>query len=216
MPIPRVPEPEVMDSAEEAAAYDAMDHGAVNAAFAEDFLAFAGTPGEVLDLGCGTGWIPVEIARRCDAGVVALDASAEMLVVAGRNAGPFGGRVRLLLASASKLPFADRSVGAVVSNSLVHHLHDPLPALREVARVLRPGGVVFIRDLYRPDTPAEVDRLVDRYTAGETPLARHLFAISLPASFTVDEVRELAAAAGLDAKVAMTSDRHWTLTAGPQ
>src|SRR5690242_17704621 len=90
----RVLEPEVMDSPQEAADYDAMDHAAVNAAFACDFLAAAtaagldlvGPQAEVLDLGTGTAQIPIEIGRRHAAvRVVAVDLAENMLALGRRN-----------------------------------------------------------------------------------------------------------------------------------
>ncbi len=63
----RVLEPEVMDSEAEARDYDSMDHAAVNARFAADFLAEGPVHGVILDLGTGTAQIPVELCRRAPA-----------------------------------------------------------------------------------------------------------------------------------------------------
>ncbi|MEZ6069552.1 MAG: hypothetical protein R3C10_04605 [Pirellulales bacterium] len=63
----RVLEPEVMDTAAEALAYDRMDHTAVNMAFVDDLIAAAGEANDltnVLDLGTGTALIPIELCRR--------------------------------------------------------------------------------------------------------------------------------------------------------
>ena len=77
--IPRVLEPEVMDTAQEARDYDAMDHREVNQRFRDDFLAFygAGPLGRVLDVGTGTARIPILLCQE-DARpqVVAVDLSA--------------------------------------------------------------------------------------------------------------------------------------------
>src|SRR5260370_12510718 len=62
--VPRVLEPEVMDSAGEARDYDAMDHSEVNRVFVADFLSFWPGNGAVLDLGTGTAQIPIELCRR--------------------------------------------------------------------------------------------------------------------------------------------------------
>src|SRR2546425_991525 len=62
--LPRVLEPEVMDWAEEARDYDAMDHAAVNRAFVADFLAVWDGAGPVLDVGAGTAQIPLELCRQ--------------------------------------------------------------------------------------------------------------------------------------------------------
>src|SRR6202171_2154780 len=82
----RILEPEVMDSAEEARDYDAMDHSAANRAFVADFLLAWDGRNPVLDVGTGTAQIPVELCRRYpSAEVVAVDLSSEMLVVAREN-----------------------------------------------------------------------------------------------------------------------------------
>src|SRR5438876_5952427 len=86
--LPRVLEPEVMDSAEEARDYDAMDHSQVNRLFVADFLAFyAPRAGDtLLDVGTGTAQIPIELCRQnTDARIVAVDLAEHMLRVARDN-----------------------------------------------------------------------------------------------------------------------------------
>jgi ubiquinone/menaquinone biosynthesis C-methylase UbiE len=233
MPLERVLEPEVMDSPEEARDYDAMDHAAVNATFCEDLLSYGahGSPGSqaavgprVLDVGTGTALIPVELCRRAPwVHVVAIDLANHMLAVARENVARAGlqDRVMLELVDAKKMPFDASSFGAVVSNSIIHHIPEPGDVLAEIHRVTASGGLVFIRDLARPDSEEEVDRLVGLY-AGEPPAdagkkaafehQRELFRASLRAALTVPEVAELARSAGMNGDVVrMTSDRHWTL-----
>src|SRR4051812_24889168 len=84
--LPRVLEPEVMDSAAEARDYDAMDHATVNRAFVADLLA-AGRPGNpVLDVGAGTAQIPIELCRQLPGThVVAIDLAEHMLEVGRGN-----------------------------------------------------------------------------------------------------------------------------------
>src|SRR5438552_732827 len=101
--LPRVLEPEVMDTAEEAADYDAMDHAAVNGVFASDFLAAWDGRNPVLDVGTGTAQIPVELCRRSPLPeVVGIDLSAHMLRVGEDNVRRAGlsGRIRLQLVDA--------------------------------------------------------------------------------------------------------------------
>src|SRR5437868_13974603 len=96
--LPRVLEPEVMDSPEEARDYDAMDHAAVNRAFAADFLAAWDGQNPVLDVGTGTAQIPVELCRQSPAArVTAVDLAEHMLRVGRDNVRRAGleGRIRL-------------------------------------------------------------------------------------------------------------------------
>jgi ubiquinone/menaquinone biosynthesis C-methylase UbiE len=212
----RVLEPEAMDTPEEARDYDAMDHGAVNARFVADFLAAHGScrGGEVLDAGAGPGRIAIALCEADPAArVVALDLAAAMLERAQRNVAAAGlaGRVRCVRGDVKGLPWPDGRFEAVISNTIIHHIPDPAPALREMARLVAPGGTLFVRDLARPSTLAEVAALVREYAGGEDPPARALFEASLHAALTVPEVRAISGAIGLTATtIAMTSDRHWT------
>jgi len=210
----RVPEPEVMDSTEEASAYDAMDHAQVNLAFVDRLVALGGR-GLMLDIGTGPAHIPLLVAERvADCRILAVDLSPAMLAIAERHlvSSPHQARIELHLADARKLDFADQSFDAVFSNTILHHLGDPRPVLREAARLLRPGGALLIRDLYRPDSDAEVARLVAAHAAGAGPVARELFRASLCAAFTPDELRALADECGLaGAELVIDSDRHMSL-----
>src|SRR3954468_18124199 len=121
----RVLEVEVMDSAEEARDYDAMDHAAVNRAFVADFLAVWGGRGPVLDVGTGTAQIPIELCRQHPGvAVKAVDGAAHMLAGARdtvQGAG-FAGRIELFRCDARSLPFPQGSFAAMISNSIVHHI----------------------------------------------------------------------------------------------
>jgi ubiquinone/menaquinone biosynthesis C-methylase UbiE len=225
--IARVLEPEAMDSADEAREYDLMDHVVVNAAFVADLLAMAARVGRslsgagcVLDVGTGTARIPIALCGADAAcNVVGIDLAHEMLLVGRQNVteAQFTSRIALLRTRVGALPFRDASVPVVVSNSLIHHLPDPVAALKEVCRVTAPGGLVFMRDLFRPASRAEIDRLVSVYAAGATPSQRQLLTDSLHAALTVDEVREIVATLPLaTSSVEATSDRHWTLAATRQ
>jgi ubiquinone/menaquinone biosynthesis C-methylase UbiE len=210
----RVLEPEVMDSAEEALAYEAMDHSAVNQAFLDRLLEL-GASGRMLDIGTGPGQLPLLVVEVvATATVVAVDLASSMLELAERrvSASPHRERIELREADAKALEFADASFDTVFSNTILHHLPDPLPFLREANRVLRPGGVLLIRDLYRPDSEARLDQLVAEHAVASTPLGRELFGASLRAALTPLELRQLADAAGLaDAELVVDTDRHMSL-----
>lgn len=212
--LPRVLEPEVMDTAVEAIDYDSMDHSQVNQVFVDDFLAVWDGVGPVMDLGTGTAQIPVELCRRdsriC---VVAVDLAEEMLKIARRNVASAGlsDRIRLERVDAKHSTFSDGEFPALMSNSIVHHIPEPRRVFAEMVRLVRPGGVLFVRDLLRPDDDAEVRRLVAAYAGNANDHQKQMFEDSLRAALTLDEVRDLVAACGHDpAHVVPTSDRHWT------
>ncbi|MBM4015656.1 MAG: class I SAM-dependent methyltransferase [Planctomycetes bacterium] len=215
--LPRVLEPEVMDSAEEAHDYDAMDHAAVNAQFVTDLRA-AGLPdGPLLDLGTGTAQIPIELCRRePTARVVATDLARHMLALARENVARAGltGNIELRLGDGKRLGWPDGSFATVMSNSIVHHIPEPARVLAEALRVARRGGLLFFRDLLRPDDDAGVRWRVETYAAGANERQRALFDASLRAALTLAEVRALVRELGLCSEcVQATSDRHWTLSA---
>jgi ubiquinone/menaquinone biosynthesis C-methylase UbiE len=214
--LPRVLEPEAMDTPEEARDYDAMDHAAVNTRFVADFLAAHGhcRGGELLDIGTGPARVPIALCRADPrARVLGIDLAEPMLERARRNVAKAGlsGRIRCERADAKALPYPDGSFEAVLCNSIVHHIPEPARVLGEMARVVAPGGTLFVRDLARPDTARDMALLVEQYAGAEAPAARALFEASLHAALTRDEVRGLVRALGRhEDGVAMTSDRHWT------
>jgi ubiquinone/menaquinone biosynthesis C-methylase UbiE len=210
----RVLEPEVMDSADEARDYDAMDHSHVNRVFVADFLAHYAGDGPVLDVGAGTAQIPIELCRQQPrVTVTAVDAAAAMIALARQNVNRagFDARIAPRLIDAKSLPFADRSFAAVMSNSIVHHIPEPRLVLAEMIRVVAPAGVVFVRDLLRPASNANVAALVAQYAADCNSHQRQLFDDSLRAALSLKEARALIASLGFAAELAQqTSDRHWT------
>lgn len=217
MPLKRVLEPEVMDSPEEATDYDSMDHAAVNQKFVEDLLAVCPSPGDTLDLGTGTALIPIALCRaEPDCRVLAADAAVSILELARYNVEAAGliHRIQLSHVDAKKLPFEDGMFSTVMSNSIVHHIPEPAEVLAEAVRVTADGGLLFFRDLLRPEDQATLDQLVATYAADCNEHQRRMFAESLHAALSLDEIRELVARLGFDpATVLQTSDRHWTWSA---
>ena len=98
-----------------------------------------------------------------------------------------------------------------ISNSLIHHLAEPLGSLEQMSRVTSEGGILFVRDLMRPDDLETLEGLVETYMAQDTEYCRKLYGDSLHASLTLDEMRTLVSSLGFDPQsVQATSDRHWT------
>lgn len=215
----RILEPEYMDTPEEAEGYDAMDHAEANRSFVEAFLAARGAREllHVADLGTGPGDIPILLAQQLpQAKVVGIDAAATMLALAKDKVAAAGlqDRIDLSQADVKALPAPDRHYQAVISNTILHHIPEPLGFLREAWRVCAEGGLLFIRDLYRPPTEDDARALVHRYAAEGTEQQQKLFFDSLHAALTLEEIRDVAEAAGLPSAhthIEMTSDRHYTI-----
>lgn len=217
MSLSRQLEPEVMDTFEEAADYDAMDHAAVNQVFVDDLLATGGGQGDILDLGTGTAQIPIRLCLASDTcRVMAVDLAEQMLNFARNNIeiAALTHRIQLDRVDAKSLPYDADQFDEVVGNSIVHHLPEPATCLQEAVRVVRPGGLLFFRDLLRPDDEPTLNHLVAQYAGEANDHQRQMFADSLRAALTLDEVRSLVGGMGFSAEtVAATSDRHWTWSA---
>lgn len=216
----RVLEPEVMDDLQEAVEYNDMDFTQVNRSFVNDLIQYATQDGtalgrDILDLGTGTARIPVELCSQLsDVRVMASDASTQMLELARYNIEIHHmlDRIQLHRGDAKKLIFGREFFDGVISNSLVHHLPDCQEFFSESLRVLRPCGILFIRDLFRPESQSEVERLVALHAGTESERSQQLFRQSLQAALTLEEVAKIVSPLGIDPMcIRMTSDRHWTL-----
>jgi ubiquinone/menaquinone biosynthesis C-methylase UbiE len=209
----RVAEPELMDLPDEVDAYAKADFAEVNERFVSRLLELAGSRRELraVDLGTGPADIPIRVAkRRSKWKIVAADASGPMLKVARREIRKAGvsRQIKLLLTDAKKLALPDASFDVVFSNSILHHVKDPLQFWREVKRVSKPGALIFLRDLARPKTAAAAKEIVTKNAGNESDLLQEEFYRSLLAAYTLAEVRAQLKRAGLALNVAMASDRH--------
>jgi SAM-dependent methyltransferase len=102
---------------------------------------------------------------------------------------------------------------AVVSNSLLHHLHDPAVFWAAVREAGVPGAGVLVMDLFRPPSQAAAQAIVDQYAANEPEVLRADFFASLCAAFEPDEIRGQLRACGLAGlQVRTVSDRHLLVT----
>jgi ubiquinone/menaquinone biosynthesis C-methylase UbiE len=121
-------------------------------------LAAATTKDTVLDLGTGTGFTAFAVAA--DAGrVIASDLTREMLYQARRLAREqaLDERLEWILAAAESLPFPDDTFPVITCRYASHHFHDLPRALRQVARVVKPGGRVVLCDVVAPEAPDTVE-----------------------------------------------------------
>jgi trans-aconitate 2-methyltransferase len=199
----RTCEPELMDGQEQVLAYAAADFAAGDQAMVDRLLERFGPDlgDRLLDLGCGPGNITFRLARACPgATVVGLDGAARMLHIAEerRASDPAGAAIRFeqMLLPCPQWPEAPFST--VVSNSLLHHLHDPAVLWSSVKQLGAAGAVVQVLDLQRPADAATAAALVQERMAGAPEVLRRDFHHSLHAAFTPAEVERQLAAAGLE------------------
>ena len=212
----RVLEPELMDDPEQAAAYAAADFSQENQGFVERFEEyFPGfSSGHVLDAGCGPADIPIRFARRYPScRLTAVDASMPMIHLAEEAVNKAGLRHRIALRCERLDAVPGANVfDAVLSNSLLHHLPNPLQFWHKLRQLVKPGSPVLVMDLLRPDSPEEAQAIVDRYAAGAPAVLRRDFFNSLMAAFTEDEVTTQLARLNLTRLlIDVIDDRHWVV-----
>ncbi|MFH2003833.1 MAG: class I SAM-dependent methyltransferase [Bacteroidota bacterium] len=211
----RILEPEVMDTLQDALEYDAMDFSEVNTLFANRAIELLPMKGVVLDVGTGTARIPLlMLEMNPNLQIIAVDLSENMLEVGKSNVTKANLSEIIILqkVDAKKLPFEDSYFDAVISNSLIHHISNPIPVLIEMNRVTKKCGSIFIRDLIRPDSEEAVEILVNLYAGDADEYQKKLYRDSLYASFTLEEVESLIVESGIkDTTIVQSSDRHWSI-----
>ncbi|MCM1982859.1 class I SAM-dependent methyltransferase [Lyngbya confervoides] len=212
----RIPEPELMDDHDQAMAYSAADFAAPHQAFIEQLCCcFPELPprGLALDLGCGPG----DIARRFALAYPGwtLDAidGAEAMLNCGRQQIQSEDLKRRIRFSKVFLPQdcpPHNGYDFIFSNSLLHHLANPLDLWRSLQRWSHAATPVFVMDLLRPESVEAAQSLVEQYTAGEPDLLRRDFYHSLLAAYRLEEVESQLQAVGLSRlQRSIISDRHW-------
>jgi 2-polyprenyl-3-methyl-5-hydroxy-6-metoxy-1,4-benzoquinol methylase len=212
----RVLEPELMEDEQQVLAYAKANFEEENQGFVDRFREYFPdfADGHVFDLGCGPGDIPIRIAKALPAcRVTGIDASAPMIRLAEQAVAQAGlsGRVTFRCERFQDIAGASRA-DAVLSNSLLHHVPNPLQFWNRLRQLVKPGSPVLVMDLLRPDSPEEAQAIVDRYAAGEPEILRRDFYHSLLAAFTEDEVTTQLARMNLTRLlIDVPDDRHWVV-----
>ena len=214
--MPRVLEPELMDDPEQAAAYARADFAEENQGFVDCFREnFPDmTEGHVVDLGCGPGDIPIRFVRalpRCR--VIGIDAAEPMirLAVEAVQAAQLSQQIAFRRERFQDVTLPEPA-DAAISNSLLHHVPNPLQFWYKLKQLVKPGSPVLVMDLLRPESPEVAQAIVDRYAASEPAVLRRDFYNSLLAAFTEDEVAAQLAEMNLSRLlIDVPDDRHWVV-----
>jgi 2-polyprenyl-3-methyl-5-hydroxy-6-metoxy-1,4-benzoquinol methylase len=210
----RMPEPEVMNEVEQVCAYASADFEQENQGFVNSFMTYFPefSEGHIMDLGCGPADIPIRLARALPAcRITGIDASQPMIDLGNRavNAAGLAARITLRCERLQSLHLSEPA-DAGISNSVLHHLINPLRFWYALKQSVKPGGCVLVMDLIRPDSPEAAQAIVDRYAANEPPILRRDFYHSLLAAFTEDEVAaQLAEMNFSRLLIDVPDDRHW-------
>lgn len=212
----RILEPELMDDPDQALAYAKADFEKENQGFVDLFRAYYPdfSKGHILDLGCGPADITIRLARALPTcRLMGVDGSASMIQLgeeAVRAAG-LTGRIAFQCVRVQNFT-SDEPADAGVSNSLLHHMPNPLQFWYGLKRWVKPGAVILVMDLLRPDTPEAAQAIVNQYAADESPILQRDFYNSLCAAFTEDEVAGQLAELNLTRLlIDVVDDRHWVV-----
>ena len=154
--------------------------------------------GAVLEVAPGPGFLSIELAKR-GFDVRAVDISNTFVDLARRNAAAADVTVRFELGNASALPIPDASQDFVVCRAAFKNFAEPVEALREMRRVLRPGGTVLLIDMRRDASVAEIGRYVDGL--GVSWINRLFMMVTfrgmlIKRAYPIDDIRRMTAQAG--------------------
>ena len=212
----RVLEPELMNDPEQALAYAKADFEEENQGFVDLFCRSYPdmTEGHVLDLGCGPADIPIRLARALPGcRITGVDGSSAMIRLAedAVRAAGLSDRIMLRCDRFQSLSLPEPA-DAGISNSLLHHLPNPLQFWYQLKKLVKPGSFVLIMDLLRPESPEAAQAIVDQYAKDEPAILRRDFYNSLLAAFTEDEVAAQLAELNLSRLlIDIPDDRHWVV-----
>jgi ubiquinone/menaquinone biosynthesis C-methylase UbiE len=154
---------------------------------------------DVLEVAPGPGYLAIELAKLGRHRVTALDISKTFIEIARKNAADAGVPVDFQWGNAAAMPFGDNAFDFIVCRAAFKNFAEPLRALQEMRRVLKPGGQALIIDLRRDVSPSDIDRELDRYAANP---ANRLFMkltfrfMLIRRAYTRGQMEQLAAQAG--------------------
>ncbi len=149
----------------------------------------------VLEIAPGPGFFAIELAKLGDFRITGLDISQTFVEIARQNARTAGVDVEFLLGNASAMPFKDGSFDFAYCQAAFKNFTEPLDALNEMHRVLRPAGEALIIDLRRNAAPVDIERYVRRSGRGllDAWITRWTFRhVLLKRAYTQNEFVQLA------------------------
>tara|TARA_Y100001968_G_scaffold271348_1_gene262928 strand:- start:2216 stop:2911 length:696 start_codon:yes stop_codon:yes gene_type:complete len=224
--VERVLEPEIMDGNEQVKAYSEADFSLSDRDLCmriEEFVASIdfkiSKESLIVDLGCGPGNITERLSQVWPfAKVMGIDGSTEMLKVSIKRKEKLKKQGYLKFTSYIKEDLRSFSTGKVslenpadvlVSNSVLHHIHNPNEFWQAIKKMGKKGTITFHRDLRRPKTFNEVIAIKEKYQPKSSSILTKDYLASLQAAFTKGEVESQLKRAGLcQLKVFEVDDRY--------
>jgi len=213
----RIPETELMEDEAQALAYARADFNEPHSMFIhlvqQTFGDYLG--GTALDLGCGTADITVRFSRaypQCQ--LDGIDGSKNMLRYGHEFITKHGlsGQINLVQGYISDMLLNNHHYNVVISNSLLHHLNDPMVLWETIKEYAKPAAAIFVMDLLRPESEEQAKDLVAENASNEPEILKRDFYNSLLAAYRTDEVKDQLGRAGLEhLAIKVVSDRHFVV-----
>lgn len=211
----RIPEPELMNDPAQAHAYAHADFASPHQLFVDTFrqkFPALDIKDAVLDLGCG----PCDISRRfalayAACTIHAVDGATNMLMHAEtlNKEDNLHQRIQLIETTLPDITLPQNFYHTIISNSLLHHLHNPFVLWQTIQRHAKAYTNIFVMDLMRPDSAAVAKQLVEDNAAAEAEILQQDFYHSLLAAFTPAEVQQQLDDMDMSTlQIETVSDRH--------
>jgi ubiquinone/menaquinone biosynthesis C-methylase UbiE len=167
-------------------------------ALAQRIGALVPPAGAILEVAPGPGFLSIELAKR-GFRVRAVDISETFVQIVRRNAKIEGVDVRVERGNAAALPLEDASTDFTVCRAAFKNFAEPVKALAEMRRVLRPGGIALLIDMRRDASMAELERFAAGL--GLSWLSRHFMMLTfrhllIKRAYPLEDIRRMAAEAG--------------------
>ncbi len=212
----RFPEPELMNDYSQVKAYAEADFFASDQAMVDSFKSFVTKAREkldhdslIIDLGCGPGNISEKLAFLWpNLDVIGIDGSENMIAFAKSKRifldqkKKSKKKLSYLTLDISEIPTRSglfkKPIFAIVSNSVLHHLRDPMVFWKALKKLSKPGVALFHKDLRRPESREHLIKLQQKYLCNAPKVLERDFIASLKAAFTLEEVALQLKEAGLD------------------
>ncbi len=216
----RIPEPELMNDPKQAAVYAGPELNNAYWLFVQFFQKYFPklVPDDaILDLGCGPAAIPLRLARifrNCE--IHCVDGAAHMLAQGEEAVQRQGLEHQVFFFQGTlpdKLPLPRERYGIVISNSLLHHLEDPMILWNAIHEYCLPNAAILIIDLLRPESEKQARLVVDKYLPHAPTMLRHDMLLSLCAAFTMDEVATQLEQANLAESLTLTTTTSFQFAA---
>lgn len=214
MIMPRVPEPEKMTEEEEFF-YAKADYSAPHEALAREIAATVGAgPKWAIDIGCGPGDVLLRLRKQAsDWVLVGADISPRMLSLASEDeAHRLAAEetpINWVLINGKQIAFPSNSFDVIISNSVLHHVADPVLFWSTIGKLSKHGTHVFVRDLRRPANETEAKAIIERNIPNEYDVVKTHYFSSLLSSYTPSEVEsQLREAKVLGLSVIEIEDRY--------